>query len=88
VQLDAGRERQAPPQLARRSNGIGFRQRDRARRAIADRPPDLVEGAAGLLHRLDAQKLCKVFLTVVVAAADPERHRQQAFLDVVAHRPA
>src|SRR4029453_7453518 len=86
-QLPAWCESNAAPDgtLGRLSGFIG-RLASRGLASAAQCPPDLVELAPGLLHRLDLQELREVRRAVVAAAAQPEWSGQQAFLDVVPHR--
>jgi hypothetical protein len=49
---------------------------------------DVVEGLAGFLARLHVQQAVEVRLVVMPAPPDSEGRRQQAFLYVVADRPA
>ena len=51
-----------------------------------DREPDLVERVPGFLQRLDPEQLVEMFGSVVVAASDAERRREESFLNVVADR--
>ncbi len=48
--------------------------------------PDLVERVPGFLQRLDPEQLVEMVRSVVVAAPDAERRREESLLDVVAHR--
>ena len=51
-----------------------------------DREPDLVERVPVFLQRLDPKQPVEMFGSVVVAASDAERRREESFLDVVTDR--
>ena len=83
MHLDARRDSDsAPDGSVQRVRYLGRPRRARA----AERVFDLFERPAGLLHRLDLQELLEVRRSVVIAPAQTERSRQQAFLDVVPDR--
>lgn len=57
-------------------------------RFLPQRTANVDQGSATLLHCLHAQELFEVLGRVVIAAAQPQRWRDQAFLNVVPDRPA
>jgi hypothetical protein len=86
VEFHAWRERDSAPH---RSFERRFRLLALARPCwVIQRVPDLVERPAPFLQRFDLQESIKVFGAVMIAAADPMGFGEQAFLDVVPHRPA
>jgi len=85
MHLDARRDSDsAPDGSVQRVRYLGRPRRARSR--ATERVFDLFERPAGLLHRLDLQELLEVRRSVVIASAQTEGSRQQAFLDVVADR--
>src|SRR5262245_18965234 len=86
MQLHARCERQTPPHraLERRFDINLFA----VPRLLVERPPNLVQGAPALLKRLHREELIDVFGPVVIPAPYAVGGGKQAFLNVVAHRPA
>ena len=88
MKLNPRREGDAPPQSPfERALGLGgTAAAGRATALTVERLPNLLEGAPGFLHCLDAEELIEVLTAVMVAASDAKRRRQQLLLHVVPDR--
>jgi hypothetical protein len=88
VQLDAGRQRQAPPQLSwRRNVDVGRLAKNVGpRNPVMEATSNLFERMAGFLERLHAEELIEVLAAVVVPPAHAEWRGKEAFPNVVADR--
>ena len=85
MELDARCKRQPPILTA--LERCGRRGLLRATSATALNPAaDLIQRLTRFLQRLDFEQTAEVFGTVMVSAADTERRRNQALLDVETNR--
>ena len=86
VQLDARRQRDAPPKRTR-GHVVAEWLRRPGPRLLRERHTNVVQRVPALLQRLDAKELLEMFRGVVIASTQSERRRDETFLDVIANRP-